>query len=108
MKRGSTPPITITIPNVDVTGADWIIVSISRRGYKAAIELTGDRLTVTCDDSGTSPVSVIALQLTQEESLMLGAAATVDVNWLKDGQREGIIPTGVSLINTLLNREVET
>ena len=30
MKRGSTTPITLTIEGIDLTGAEWLIVSIKR------------------------------------------------------------------------------
>ena len=103
MKRGSTPPITVTVPGVDLTGAEWVIVSLSRAGYKPAMELTGERLTVTYGDEAT----VIAFQLTQAESLALGPSTDVDVNWMLDGQRRGCVPQAVSLTRTLLNREVE-
>ena len=46
MKRGSTTPITLTIEGIDLTGAEWLIVSI-KRSSQGTLELTGDRLTVT-------------------------------------------------------------
>ena len=103
MKRGDTTPITITIEGIDLTATEWLIVSLSRGGYKQPMELSGDRLTVTYGEGATT----IALQLTQAESLACGASATLDVNWMLDGQREGCYPQVISLTNTLLNREVE-
>ena len=101
-KRGSTSPITITIPGIDLTGAEWIIVSIRKTGRATALELDLDRLSVTYSEGA----SVIAFELTQAESLSLRGSAEIDVNWMLDGNRDGIIPLSVSLIDTLLDREV--
>ena len=100
-KRGSTSPITITIPGIDLTSAEWVIVSIqSQRGN--AQEFPLDRLTVAYANNKTT----IALALTQAESLALSGTATLDVNWMLDGFRDGIIPITVNITWTLLGREV--
>lgn len=101
MKRGSTTPITITISGIDLTNAEWLIVSV-KRAYKPNLELSGDRLTVTYSDNATT----IAFALTQAESLGSGEAIGLDVNWMLDGVREGVIPQKFTLTDTYLNREV--
>ena len=101
MKRGSTTPITITIDGIDLTGAEWLIVSL-KRWNKPGLELSGDRLTVTYSDGA----SVIAFALTQAESLANGENVGIDVNWMIDGVREGVVPESFNLTATYLNREV--
>lgn len=103
MKRGSTTPITITIDGIDLTGAEWLIISVKRAGSRSLLELSGDRLSVAYADGATT----IAFQLTQAESLASGSSIGLDVNWMLDGVREGCVPQGVSLTDTYLNREVE-
>ena len=102
MKRGSTQPIIITIPGIDLTSAEWLIVSISRQ-CKLPLELSEDRLTVSYSDNST----IIAFELTQAESLTMDGTVTLDINWMLDGQRDGVIPQTVNFSFTLLNREVE-
>ena len=102
MTRGSTTPITITIDGIDLTGAEWLIVSV-KRAVRPTLELSGDRLSVAYADGATT----IAFQLTQAESLASGSSIGLDVNWMIDGVREGCVPQGVSLTDTYLNREVE-
>ena len=102
MKRGSTTPITITVEGIDLTGAEWLIVSV-KRAVRPTLELSGDRLSVAYADGATT----IAFQLTQAESLASGSSIGLDVNWMIDGVREGCVPQGVSLTDTYLNREVE-
>jgi len=102
VKRGSTTPIIITIDGVDLTNAEWIIVSVKSL-YKPTIELSGDRLTVTYSDNATT----IAFSLTQEESLANSSSIGLDVNWVLDGVREGVVPQTFDITNTYLNREVE-
>lgn len=102
MKRGSTTPITITIDGIDLTGAEWLIVSV-KRAARPNLELSGDRLSVSYSEGAT----VIAFQLTQAESLASGGSIGLDVNWMIDGVREGCVPQGFTLTDTYLNREVE-
>lgn len=101
MKRGSTTPITITIRGIDLTGAEWLIVSV-KRSHKPMLELKDDRLTVTYSDNATT----IAFALTQNESLANGESLGLDVNWMIDGVREGVVPRTFSITNTYLEREV--
>ena len=101
-KRGSTSPITITIPGVDLTSAEWLIVSIQKAGRATALELNADRLSVTYSQSAT----LIAFELSQAESLSLEGNVEIDVNWMLDGNRDGIIPMSVVFTKTLLNRVV--
>lgn len=64
MKRGSTTPITITVDGIDLTGAEWLIVSV-KRAVRPTLELSGDRLSVSYSEGATT----IAFQLTQAGSL---------------------------------------
>ena len=77
-KRGSTSPITITIPGIDLTSAEWIIVSVQSQSGNAK-EFPLDRLTVAYVNNSKT---TIAFSLTQAESLALSGTATLDVNWM--------------------------
>ena len=102
MKRGSTYPITVTLEGVDLTGADWIILSV-KPAHGAAFEFSREQMSVTADEAGT----VIAFQLSQEQSLALrGGGAEIDCNWSMDGQRAGSNPTSFVVGKTLLERAV--
>jgi len=59
--QSGTPVLVITVPGVDLTGANTEL--LIRRGG-ALVELTGGRLRITADETG----STVAAQLTQEES----------------------------------------
>lgn len=103
MKRGVTLPITLTIEGVDLTGADWLIVTLKPQ-YLAKIELGADRLSVASDGTDTT----IVFALTEAESVALDTGlCEVDVNWSLDGQRNGVIPTNVNISKTLLTRVVD-
>lgn len=102
MKRGTTYPITITVPGRDLTQAAWIIVTI-KPPYTPQIEFSREEMSISSD--GTD--SVIALQLSQLQSLSLtGGGAQLDVNWEMDGIREGCIPSDFIVSKTLLTRVV--
>lgn len=103
MKLGTTYPIIISVPGIDLSGADWIIVSIKPR-MKPAIEFSRDEMLVVYADG----VTTLTLRLTQAQSLALAVGAvTVDLNWEMDGTRGGCIPVAVNITDTLLKREVD-
>jgi len=101
-KRGATTPITLIIRGIDLSERDWLIVSLKVVGYKT-IELNDERLNVTSDGEDT----VIIFSLTEEESVSLSSdECVIDVNWSKDGHRDGPDPITVDISNTLLGRVV--
>lgn len=102
MKRGTTYPITITVPGRDLRQAAWIIVTF-KPPYVPAFEFSRDELSLSSDGTDT----VIALQLSQQQSLSLtGGGAKLDVNWELDGMREGTILSDFIVSATLLERAV--
>ena len=102
MKQGSTYPIIIDVPGINLSGADWIIASLKPR-MKPTMEYTKDTMTVTADDKGTA----LVITLTQAESLALNAGAiSVGLNWMLDGVRGGARPRQIQITGTLLNRVV--
>lgn len=64
--RGTTPVYTLTLEGYDLTGKT-VYVTIAQGGLK--MTLTGDRLTVVAEESG----STIAFELTQAETLRFKA-----------------------------------
>ena len=72
MKRGTTYTITLTIPDVDLTAADWVIVSVKSIN-KPVIEITGDQLGMVYEDEKTTAI----FALTQAQSLALPSAVGV-------------------------------
>lgn len=64
MRRGTTPPITVSV-NENLTGYT-LYVTVKNGFHKAT--LTGDRLTINYTENST----VIAFMLTQEETLAFG------------------------------------
>ena len=66
MVRGSTPIYTVSIPDFDLTDKT---VYITIDNGNAQITLSGDRLTVTADETA----STVAFSLTQRETLMFSA-----------------------------------
>ena len=102
MKQGTTGPITLTIEGVDLTGADWVIVSLKCQD-KTVIEITGSALGISCADGD----STVVVALTQEQSLKLTPMVAVDCNWEISGVRGGAIPAMFRVTPTLLNRVVD-
>lgn len=102
MKQGTTVPITLTIEGVDLTGADWVIVSLKCQD-KSLIEIGQDQLAISCTDGDTT----VVVALTQEQSLKLTPMVAVDCNWEINGVRGGAIPAMFRVTPTLLNRVVE-
>ncbi len=103
MKRGSTYPIELTFNGIDLTAAEWLIVSIQPKGG-GAFEFGLDELTVTYEGD----ISTVTVALTQEQSLACKRSIEIDCNWQIDGQRGGAIPEKVSVTDTLLGRVVTT
>ena len=102
MKQGSTYPIIITVPGIDLSGADWIILSLKAR-MKPILEFTSDDMQIIFSDNSTT----IRVALTQEQSLSLAGTIAVDLNWELDGIRSGCIPQTITMVDTLLKRVVE-
>ena len=67
--RGTTPDIEIIIEAFDATGNE-AYVTISQ-GPSKMVTISGERLTVTVDDTGETPSSKIKLKLTQEETFSI-------------------------------------
>ena len=102
MKQGTTYPIIISVPGIDLSGADWVIVSIKAR-MKPAIEFERDEMLVVYADD----VTTVTVHLSQAQSLALSeGSVTVDLNWEMDGIRGGCIPESIVMTGTLLKREV--
>ena len=103
MKRGSTYPIELTFNGIDLTTAEWLIVSIRPKGG-GMFEFAMNELSVAYEDD----VSTVTVTLTQEQSLACERSVEIDVNWQIDGVRGGAIPEKVSITDTLLGRVVGT
>lgn len=98
MKAKTNPPIIIEMEGVDLTGADWIRVTLKRRS-KAAVELTESQIMVAFDEN-VSTVTIppeVTDELLRKPGLML-----MDVNWAIDGARDGIEPFTVMISDTAL------
>ena len=103
MKQGTTYPITLTFEGIDLTSAEWVIVTIKPMN-RLNIEITGDALNIAYGDGATT----IAFALTQQESLSLPfGTVIVDCNWMIDGVRGGAHPTKISITENYLRRAVE-
>lgn len=103
MKQGTTYPIILTVPGIDLTNADWVVASIKPR-MKPAIEFTGDDIMV----GYALGASTVTLRITQEASLALGdGTVMVDLNWMINGIRGGCVPQNLKMTTTLLKREVK-
>lgn len=77
--RGTTPDYTLTLAGYDMTGQRPYVTI--RQG-STQLTLTGDRLAVTVDESG----SAIAFSLTQQETLRFKVgAADVQVKTIDEG-----------------------
>ena len=101
-KRGTTYPLVITIPSINLLDAEWLIVSIKPH-LRKPIEYTREKMKLTEVDGDT----LISLQLTQEESLYLSRGpAMIDVNWMLEGVRGGTFIGELEVTETILNREV--
>lgn len=82
--QSGTPVLVLTVPGVDLTGANTEL--LIRRGG-ALLELTGERLRITADETG----STVAAQLTQEESNRLqGGTADMQLKAV-DGSGNALI-----------------
>ena len=103
MKRGATQPISLVVDGIDLTQAEWIIVSLKGKKY-GMTEKTGEDLSVAYDGETSS----VIFSLTQEESVAIDMQqCTIDLNWMIDGVRNGCAPTTISITPTLLTRVVD-
>ena len=102
MKRGTTYPITLTVPGVNLEEADWVIVSMKSDG-STEMEFTGAQLGISWDGEK----STVVFGLTQAQSLALLPRAKIDCNWFMYGVRGGAEPAVISVTETLLKRVVE-
>lgn len=101
MKRGTTYPITITVP-ADLTSAEWVIVSIKPR-YLPQMDFSRDDMSI----SYANGQSTIVISLTEEQSVaMTPAPVEIDLNWYEDGIRKGAAPVTFDVSKTLLTRVV--
>ena len=102
MKQGSTWPIRIDIAGVDLSQADWVIVSVKQR-MQPAMELNQDQVEIEPYDGGTQ----ITLSLSEAQSLELRPGnVKIDVNWSLYGIRDGAEPRILGVSGTLLTRAV--
>ena len=101
MKRGSTYPIVLSFEGIDLTAAEWLIVSIQPKGGEL-MEFDLTALDVACEDD----VSTVTVRLSQAQSLACRLSAKIDVNWMLNGERGGAIPETLNITETLLTREV--
>lgn len=102
MKQGTTYPIVITVPGIDLSGTDWIILSLKPDG-RHAMEFGRDRMIVAYAGGKTT----LTVQLTEEESVSINPGGVgVDLNWLLDGVRGGCVPQRIRITDTLLKRVV--
>jgi len=102
-KRGTTDPITLNLNGIDLTNAEWLIVTVKPIGLPA-IEFTKDKLSLASDGTNT----VIIFRLNEEQSVGLDTESiTIDCNWMIDGSRGGATPVTFTIEPTLLTRVVE-
>ena len=102
MKQGTTYPITLTIPNINLEESEWLIVSL-KSGSKTDLEFAKDEIGIAYADDATT----IVITLTQEQSLSLANTVMIDCNWSINGVRGGAIPVTINTTGTLLQRVVE-
>lgn len=102
MKQGTTYPITLTIPNINLEETEWVIVSL-KSGSKTDLEFAKDEIGIAYADDATT----IVITLTQEQSLSLANTVMIDCNWSINGVRGGAIPVTINTTGTLLQRVVE-
>lgn len=103
MKQGTTYPIIITVDGVDLTGAEWIILSIKPH-LRPMMEFSREDMLVAHTGNSTT----LTLTLTQEQSIGMGyRKAVFDLNWMMDGIRGGCLPEVLDMSDTLLKRAVE-
>lgn len=82
--QGSTPTLMLAIDRYDLTGASSVVVSIKTQNKRVDVGLDGlERISI----SGNCNGSMVAVHLTQEESLSLDPCiAYIQVRWVKDGE----------------------
>lgn len=91
MIRGTTPALTLTIPNgkgLDLTQAEAVYVTLRKR--EKTVTLTGEALTV-------KPLAV-TFRLSQEDSLALSTGeAEVQINWTYRDAVSGTLCRGATV-----------
>lgn len=101
-KRGTTYPWTVTLEGVDLTDADWVILSIKPAGL-SVIEFDREHMSLSSDGTDT----VIVVQMSEAQAVSLKTQnLVVDCNWMLDGIRGGAIPASLRVSITLLTRVV--
>ena len=81
MVRGTTPPITLKVKDVDLTEVDSVYVSIKQ--INTELLFTGDALNITKETVGNTTNSIIKFSMSQKQSLkLLNGIARIQVNWL--------------------------
>lgn len=99
MVRGTTPALTLTIPDggdLDLTQATAVYVTLRRKGQ--SITITGDSLAV-------EPKSV-TFHLSQEESLALSPGEVdVQLNWTYGDALTGVLSRGATEVRKIVVTE---
>lgn len=95
MIQGTTPAVTLTIPNggeLDLTGADIVSVTV-RQGFRT--------VTKQGEDLEIEPKAV-TFRLTQEESLgFTEGRAEVQLNWLSPDAGDGLPSRGATKVKEI-------
>ena len=95
MVRGTTPALTLTIPNggdLDLTQAEAVYVTLRRKGQT---------VTITGDDLDLEPHAV-TFHLSQEDSLALSPGeAEVQLNWTYRDAVTGTPSRGATEVRTI-------
>ena len=99
--RGTTPDYVLTLEGYDLTGKT-VYVTLAQGGIKTT--LTGDRLTIVAEESG----STIAFELTQAETLRFKAGdAEVQLKCINSEGHVDASGTGqLTIDRALLEREI--
>lgn len=102
----TTPSISLTVENRDLTSAD-VYVTIEQ-GFVELVK-KGTDLTITTDTHNQITDTNIVFVLSQEESAMFkfGQSAAIQVNWINaSGVREATEIKGVGVMRNLLDRVI--
>ena len=99
--RGTTPDYVLALNGYDLTGKT-VFVTIAQGGIKTT--LTGDRLTIATDESG----SAVAFELTQAETLRFKAGdVEVQLKCINSaGKADGSGIGQLTIDRALLEREI--
>ena len=95
MIRGTTPALTLTIPNggdLDLTQAEAVYVTLRKRDK--TVTITGEALTVE--------PHAVTFRLSQEESLELSTGeAEVQLNWTYRDAVSGDLCRGATMVQSI-------